>query len=121
MAGNGSSPSADTSADPEAHLTTEKARYSALASRVDGVLAFADGSQKPTDIHTEIAVSGNVAKSAADRQTSSKTTLQVMLDGVEGINKEDLTAQILTLQTRMEASYTTSMILNNLSLLNYMQ
>ena len=103
------------------HLNNEKARYSALASRVDGVLAFADGSQKPTDIHTEIAVSGNVAKSASDRQTSSKTTLQVMLDGVEGINKEDLTAQILTLQTRMEASYTTSMILNNLSLLNYMK
>ena len=37
------------------------------------------------------------------------------------VNKEDLTAQILTLQTRMEASYTTSMILNNLSLLNYMK
>ena len=112
---------ATTDAERQKNLDVEKARYSALASRVDGVLDFADGSQKPTDIHTEIAVSGNVAKSASDRQTSSKTTLQVMLDGVEGINKEDLTAQILTLQTRMQASYATSMILNNLSLLNYMK
>jgi flagellar hook-associated protein 3 FlgL len=112
---------ATTDAERQKNLQVEKSRYTALASRVDGVLAFADGSQKPTDIHTEIAVSGNVAKSAADRQTNSKTTLQVMLDGVEGINKEDLTAQILTLQTRMEASYTTSMMLNNLSLLNYMK
>lgn len=112
---------ATTDAQRQKNLGVEKARYSALASRVDGVLAFADGSQKPTDVHTEIAVSGNVAKSASDRQTSSKTTLQVMLDGVEGINKEELTAQILTLQTRMNASYTTSMMLNNLSLLNYMK
>ncbi len=112
---------ATTDAERQKNLGVEKARYSALASRVDGVLAFADGSQKPTDIHTEIAVSGNVAKSASDRQTSSKTSLQVMLDGVEGINKEELTAQILTLQTRMNASYTTSMMLNNLSLLNYMK
>lgn len=112
---------ATTDAERQQNLKVEKSRYSALASRVDGVLAFADGSQKPTDIHTEIAVSGNVAKSAADRQTNSKTTLQVMLDGVEGINKEELTAQILTLQTRMNASYTTSMMLNNLSLLNYMK
>ncbi|MBS1167695.1 MAG: flagellar hook-associated protein FlgL [Proteobacteria bacterium] len=112
---------ATTDAQRQQNLKVEKSRYTALASRVDGVLAFADGSQKPTDIHTEIAVSGNVAKSAADRQTNSKTTLQVMLDGVEGINKEELTAQILTLQTRMNASYTTSMMLNNLSLLNYMK
>ncbi len=120
-AGTLGDPKATTDAQRQYNLGVEKARYSALASRVDGVLAFADGSQKPTDIHTEIAVSGNVAKSAADRQTSSKTTLQVMLDGVEGINKEELTAQILTLQTRMNASYTTSMMLNNLSLLNYMK
>lgn len=120
-AGTLGDPNATTDAERQQNLKVEKARYSALASRVDGVLAFADGSQKPTDIHTEIAVSGNVAKSAAERQTNSKTTLQVMLDGVEGINKEELTAQILTLQTRMEASYTTSMMLNNLSLLNYMK
>lgn len=103
------------------NLQQEKSRYAELATRADGILSFSDGSQKPTDIHTEIAVSGNVAKSAADRQTNSKTTLQVMLTDVEGIDKEELTAQILTLQTRMEASYTTSMILNNLSLLNYMK
>lgn len=112
---------ATTDAERQQNLKVEKARYSALASRVDGILAFADGSQKPTDIHTEIAVSGNVAKNAAERQTNSKTTLEVMLTGVEGINKEELTAQILTLQTRMDASYTTSMMLNNLSLLNYMK
>jgi len=103
------------------NLQQEKSRYADLASRVDSALSFGNGGQKPTDIHTEIAVSGNVAKSAADRQTNSKTTLQVMLDDVEGINKEELTAQILTLQTRMEASYTTSTILNSLSLLNYMK
>ena len=120
-AGTLGDPNATTDAERQQNLKVEKARYSALASRVDGVLAFADGSQKPTDIHTEVAVSGNVAKSAAERQTNSKTTLQVMLNGVEGINKEELTAQILTLQTRMEASYTTSMLLNNLSLLNYMK
>ncbi len=103
------------------NLQTQKSRYAELAGRVDGKLAFGSGGQKPTDIHTEIAVSGNVAKSAADRQTNSKTTMQVMLNDVEGINKEELTAQILTLQSRMEASYTTSMMLNNLSLLNYMK
>lgn len=112
---------ADTSADPQKNLEMEKARYSALASRVDGVLSFGLGGQKPTDIHTEIAVAGNVATAAASRQTNSKTTMQVMLNDVEGINKEELTAQILTLQNRMDASYTTSVILNDLSLLKYMK
>ena len=103
------------------NLQIEKSRYMELASRVDGALAFGSGGQKPTDIHTEIAVAGNMVKSAADRQTNTRTTLQIMLDDVEGINKEELTAQILTLQTRMQASYQTSSILNGLSLLNYMK
>lgn len=103
------------------NLQIEKSRYMELASRVNSTLAFGNGGQKPTDIHTEIAVAGNMVKSAADRQTSTKTTLQIMLDDVEGINKEELTAQALTLQTRMKASYETSSILNGLSLLNYMK
>jgi flagellin-like hook-associated protein FlgL len=43
-----------------------------------------------------------------------------MLDGTEGVKLEEIAAQIRTLQTRMQASYQTTSLLSELSLVNYM-
>lgn len=94
-------------------------RYRALTERARDLLTFGDGKQSPSDIHAEMALAGTVANGAASRHAVTKSTIQEMLDGVEGVSKEEVVAQILTLQTRMQASYQTSAILNQLSLVNY--
>jgi hypothetical protein len=101
-------------------VSTDEGRYSAMAERVRDTLAFDKGSQGPSDIHSEIAVVGKVATDTATQHDADKNTIQELLDGVEGVNKEDIAAQIMTLQNRMQASYQTASILWGLSLVNYM-
>lgn len=101
-------------------VQTDEDRYRALIERTRDALSFTQGRQSPQDVHSEIAVAGNVAKDAAERHKVNKTAVLEMLDGVEGIKAEDLAAQILTLQTRMNASYQTTSMLSQLTLLNYM-
>lgn len=101
-------------------VTTDEDRYRALMERTRATLAFDGDKQSPTDIHAEIAVAGSVTTQAADRHKVNKSAMQEMLDGVEGVKMEDIAAQILTLQTRMQASYQTTAMLSQLTLVNYL-
>ncbi|WP_237152540.1 hypothetical protein [Oryzibacter oryziterrae] len=101
-------------------VPTDEDRYAALTERARDALAFDNGNQSPSDIHAEVAVAGKVAEDSAKRLEANKSAMQELLDGVEGIDKEEVAAQILTLQNRMQASYQTTSILNSLSLLNFM-
>jgi hypothetical protein len=104
----------------DSSVSTDENRYAALAERTRDTLAFDAGEQGPADIHAEVAAVGKVSTDAATRHAADKSTLQELLDGVEGVNKEDVAAQIMTLQNRMEASYQSATILWGLSLTKYM-
>lgn len=99
--------------------STDEDRYRALVERTRDTMAFDGSTQAPADIHAEIAVAGTITNQAADRHKATKSAMQEMLDGVEGVKMEDVAAQILTLQTRMQASYQTTAMLSQLSLVNY--
>ncbi len=101
-------------------VETDEDRYRALMERTRGSLAFDGDTQSPADIHAEIAVAGNVTTQAAERHKVNKSAMQEMLDGVEGVKMEEVAAQILNLQTRMQASYQTTSMLSRLSLVNYL-
>lgn len=101
-------------------VSADRERYRALLERSRDMLNFDGVQQDPRDIHAEIAIAGNVASRASERHNANKSTLQEMLDGVEGVQNEELAVQILTLQNRMQASYQTTAILNKLTLLNYL-
>lgn len=110
-----SSETFDTSSD------TDEARYTALTERVRSMLAFEDsGTSSPESIHSEVAVVGNLAKGVSERQTANKSTYQELLDGVEGVDKNQVAAQILTLQNNIEASYQTTSMLSQLTLVNFL-
>lgn len=103
-------------------VETDEARYAALAERVRDTLSF-DGSNSgssPSSIHAEVAVVGSLASDIGERQTANKSTYQELLDGVEGVDANEVAAQILTLQNNIEASYQTTSMLSQLSLLNYL-
>jgi flagellin-like hook-associated protein FlgL len=95
------------------------ARAAALNQRVGVNLDVPAGTQKVEDILAEIAGSQTTLKAAADRHLQTKSTLSDLLDQIEGVPPEEVAAQILALQTRLQASLQTTSLLYKTSLVNY--
>ncbi|KQZ00240.1 hypothetical protein ASD45_04740 [Pseudolabrys sp. Root1462] len=92
-----------------------------LNTRVSGQLSGPPGTQTLQDIQTDLAgaqVSINAAKTRHQQQTS---TLQEYQSQIEGVSNEEVGAQILTLQTRLEASMQVTARMYQTSLVNYLQ
>ena len=62
----------------------------------------------------------SAVKSATDRQTQLKGMAQTMLDSIEGINQDEVATKILALQTSLQASYQTTSMLYQTSLVKYL-
>ena len=56
---------------------------------------------------------------AKDRHAQTQKTLTDMLQSIEGISTEQVGAQILTLQTNLQASLQTTALLSKLSLVSF--
>lgn len=96
------------------------AQVAALSQRVMQNLAPQSGHQTIQDIQAEFAGAQTAIKSATDRQTQVKSMSQSMLDSIEGISDDEVTTKILALQTALEASYQTTSMLYQTTLLNYL-
>ncbi len=96
------------------------ARYAALTQRIAPALDVPAGQQKVSDIEAELANAQATIQAATDRQTQTKTTLENMLQGIEGVSNENVAAQILALQTQLQASLQTTSMLTKISLVNYL-
>jgi flagellar hook-associated protein 3 FlgL len=94
-------------------------RFSALSQRVGDGLDPQNGQQKVQDIEAELAFAQTTMTDAAQRQQQSKSTLQGLLDGIEQAPQEQVAAQILALQTRLQASLQTTAMLYQLSIVNF--
>jgi flagellin-like hook-associated protein FlgL len=95
-------------------------RYSALGQRIGTALAGPPGQQKIEDIQSEFAYAQITMQSASERQSQRRSTLQGLLEGIEGAPQEQVAAQILTLQTRLQASLQTTAMLYRISIMNYL-
>ena len=104
-----------TSSDPNTG-----AAYTQLTQRVVGNLGNPTGTQKITDVEAEIANAQVVMKGATDRQTQTQSTISDMLDSVAGVSTEQVGAEILAMQTRLQASLQTTALLSKISLVNYL-
>lgn len=92
----------------------------ALGQRLTGNLG-APGVQTISDIETDLA-SAQVSLSAAKgRHQQTTATLSDFLQQIEGVSNEDVGAQILALQTRMQASMQTTAMLFQTNLVNYLK
>ena len=81
----------------------------------------APGTQSITDIETELASAQNSVNAAKDRHQQTTATLGDFLHRITGVSNEDVGAQILALQTRMQASMQTTALLFQTSLVNYLK
>jgi flagellar hook-associated protein 3 FlgL len=104
-----------SSGDPDA-----VARNAALNARVGSNLGVPAGTQSIEEIATELAGAQHTLQSAAERHRQTTSTLGGMLEKIEGVSTEEVAAQILALQTRLQASLQTTSMLYQISLVNYL-
>jgi len=96
------------------------AEVAALSQRIAANLTPQAGQQTISDIQTDFANAQTTMKDATARQTQAKTALQNMIDQTEGISQDQVAAEILQLQTNLQASYQTTSMLSQLSLTKFL-
>jgi len=111
FAAEGFSPS-----DPNAKL-----KYQSLNNAVRDRLSEAHNSEKGSIevIQMELGLAKTTNGRILERQVQQKSMLENMLVEIEAAPIEEVAMQILSLQTRMQASYQTASIVSKLSLVNY--
>jgi flagellar hook-associated protein 3 FlgL len=97
------------------------ASYAALGQRVGSNLSGQPGAQSVQDIEADIANAQVAADNAKTVNQQTKTTLADMLQHIEGVSTDQIGAQILALQTSLQASLSTTARLAQLSLVNYLK
>jgi flagellar hook-associated protein 3 FlgL len=95
------------------------ARANALNERVGANLNVPTGTQTVESIESELAGVQAALGTATERHTQTSSTLEDLLGQIEGVPTEQVATQILTLQTRLQASLQTTSLLYKLSLVNY--
>jgi flagellar hook-associated protein 3 FlgL len=96
----------------------------ALSSELDQRLTAnlsAPGTQTITNIESDLASAQTSLQAAKDRHQQANSTLNDFLQQIEGVSNEDVGAQLLTLQTRMQASMQVTSMLSQLSLVNFIK
>jgi len=100
---------------------TDQARYQALADRARQSFQGTAGTQKVTDIATEIALSNSTAKTALSNLKQKQSLLQTASDSIENADPTSVAVSINALQTRLQASYSITASLGQLSLVNFLK
>jgi flagellar hook-associated protein 3 FlgL len=93
--------------------------YENLAARVRDNLGQSSG-ETIADIAVDLGNAQAAMKSAKERHQATIQMLEDTLARIEQASPEETAAAILTLQTRLQASYQTTSILSQLSLVNYL-
>jgi flagellar hook-associated protein 3 FlgL len=96
------------------------AQASALSQRINNNLTPQPGQQAVSDIQTDFATAQNTMKDVQARQTQSQTALQNLISNTEGISQNQVASEILSLQTSLQASYQTTAMLSQLSLVKFL-
>lgn len=98
----------------------EKDRYFELANRVREGLFKEIGDPNIDSIRTELSVAHKAANNAKIRHTQTFGMLEGLRDGIEGVVLEEVAISLLTLQTRLQASFLATARINELSLANFL-
>jgi flagellin-like hook-associated protein FlgL len=89
--------------------------------RIGSNLDDKPGAQKVSDIEAELAGAQTTLTNATDRHQQTTNTLSDMLQQVETVSPDQVGAELLALQTRMQAAMQTTALLYQTSLVNFMK
>ena len=96
------------------------ALVTALGQRVATSLTPQGRQQSLADIGTDLASAQIAMKDIAARQSQSRIMLQNIVDQSETVSSDQVATELLALQTRLQASYQTTSMLSQLSLVKYL-
>ncbi len=96
------------------------ASYAALTQRVSANLSGQSGSQSLAGIQADLANAQSTINNAQSVNQQTQNTLTDMLQQIEGVSSDQVGAQLLTLQTNLQASMEVTGLLSQLSLVNFM-
>lgn len=107
---------------PEADPTSAE-RFGAMVSRNSSRLADThdNSSGSIAVISVELGLAKTTAGAINERHTAHKAQLGNMLEDIESAPTETVAMELLALKTRLEASYQTTAMLSQLSLVNYLR
>jgi flagellar hook-associated protein 3 FlgL len=92
----------------------------ALSQRVAQNLAPQTGKQTIQDIQSDLSTAQMTMKNATSRQKLTQGMLQGIVDQAESVSSDQVASQILALQTSLQASYQTTSMLAQLTLVKYL-
>lgn len=95
-------------------------RFTAMSQRIGSTLAETNGQQSLQDIQAELSFAQTTMVDAKERQQQRKLMLEDLLQGIEQAPQEEVAAQILALQTRLQASLQTTAMLYQLNITQYL-
>ncbi len=108
-------------ADFSGNTQTDKEYYNALSADLRTMLQPPGvGQSGIVDIATDIAITQRTVSLTEDRHVQMKNSYEGTIADIEGIDKDRVAAEILTLQNNIEVSYRASSIIFNLKLSDYL-
>ncbi|MBV6657924.1 MAG: hypothetical protein KI785_09170 [Devosiaceae bacterium] len=96
-------------------------RYTAMAARTRDNLDDDSGQTLPRSVSVELASAVTVMDATDGRHESTKSMLYQLYDSTDGVNDEEVAAMLLSLDTQLQASYSITAILSELSLVNFIR
>jgi flagellin-like hook-associated protein FlgL len=107
---------------PDADPTSEQ-RYTAMMSRQAERLADTKDNNAGSlaAISVELGLALSTTGAVGERHTAHAAQLGNMLEQIEEAPTEEIAMELLALKTRLEASYQTTALLSQLSLVNYLR
>jgi flagellar hook-associated protein 3 FlgL len=100
---------------------TSANRYAQIANRTRAALDDTSGSTLPRSIALEIGTASTLMQATKDRHIATRAVYNDILQGTDGITQEEVAAKLLNIQTRLEATYSVTALLRELSLVNYLR
>lgn len=97
-----------------------QASYDALAQKVTANLNPQSGVQQISDMEADLANAQTVMTNAGKLNTQTQSTLNDMMQNIDGVDQTTIGEQILTLQNSLSASLSVTARLSQISLVNYL-
>jgi flagellar hook-associated protein 3 FlgL len=100
--------------------TNATAQISNMSASVAQALSVQPNQQSIQDIQTDLANAQATMSTASSLQTQTKSALQDIVSQTETVSPDEVASQILALQTSLQASYQTTSMLAQLSLVKFL-
>ncbi len=108
------------SVSPTTTAANSAAQVSDLSASVAQALTSQPNQQSIQDIQTDLANAQTTMSTASSLQTQTQSALQNIVSQIETVSPDQVASQLLALQTSLQASYQTTSMLSQLSLVKFL-